>query len=113
MTHGRSWSKRGRSWRRATKSYSSRCKPCWHALRRWNRSSAWQGWQRPGAVLTAVMAVVEAAGPNLVRTALRLLDPRAGHGAAAALQRALEQLATRVRECQTAMARGATAMATR
>jgi len=71
------------------------------------------GIAEAGAVLTAVMAVVEAAGPNLVRTALHLLDPRAGHGAAAALQRALEQLATRVRECQTAMARGATAMATR
>lgn len=62
------------------------------------------GMADAAAVFSAVMAVVEVAGPALVRAAVRLLDPRSTRDAAAALHRALGQLAERVRACQATLA---------
>jgi ParB-like chromosome segregation protein Spo0J len=67
------------------------------------------GMTEAAVVFSAVMAVVEAAGPTLVRAAVRLLDPHSTRDAAAALHRALVQLADRVRECQATLTDGTTA----
>jgi ParB-like chromosome segregation protein Spo0J len=62
------------------------------------------GMAEATGVLSAVMAVVEAAGPPLVRAAVRLLDPRSTRDATALLHQALVQLADRVRACQATLA---------